>query len=214
VKVWSSGRKLMVIIPVFLLGATGTFGYLEWEGLPRRVLVADETQAIDHTIGAILQTRAKPTKYLLFSPEDIATVLAGAELRFRGSTSLVTQKLTADSGRVTWRNGKYDNHKVPGLFLRVQATMHGTSGSGPTTDTLMLKLPGLSTLGARFNDDPRISFNGNTPYAGDSVIMEIYKSYPDHAAVERARTPYLALSLAMGLLIVAILARAVIWSIS
>lgn len=213
-KVWSNGQKVMVIFPTVLIAMAGLYGYLEWDSLPSRALIAGSDQTLDHTIGAILQSRSKPTKYLLFSAEDITTVLAGAQLRFTGSTRLVSMRLSADTGRVTWRNGKFDNHEVPGLFVHVQATIRGGEGPASTEDTLMLKLPGLTTLGERFDDDVRISYNGNTPRWGDSVMMQRYAFYSDQAAVNRARTPYLVLAVTMALLTLVIVVRVVLWTIS
>lgn len=210
---WSSAQKIMVIIPTVLIGMVGFYGYWNWQSLPERALIPGRSQTLDHTVGTIIRSRARPYKYLVFSREEISTALADADLHFRGATRVADHHLSADSGHVTWRNGRADNHSVPGLFIRVEATLQPVEGSAAAADTLMLRLPGLSTLAARDGDDVLISYNGNTPRDGDSVMMQRYRSYPTAEAVERARVPYLVLTLLMAAIVLLIAARVAILSI-
>lgn len=212
-KSMSDAAKLMILLPTGLVAIIGFYGYSEWQSLPDKALLPARTQAIDHTFEAILQSRSHSGRYLEFTAEQSQAALVGAELRFRGSTQLVAAHLSAEPGRVKWWNGRFDHHNLPGLLVRLTATIRGGNAANLLTDTLILKLPGLSTLGNRFDDDARISYGGTTPKWGDSIIVQRYTYYPDDLAVEKARRPYLALAIAMGLLVIAIVAKVVIWLI-
>lgn len=206
---WSAGAKLAYIAVAVPAALTAMIGFWEWQAFPQKVLVPGQPQAIDHTVGAILRNRAKSSRYLIFSAALADSALEGAKLHFKGPVVVDNVQISAAPGRVTWRNGRYDRHDVPGLRIRVQASIRLPDGAPPSVDTLMLNVPMLSALGDRNGEDVLISFNGNSPRRGDSVIMQRYQFYPSPEAVEHARRKYLVLSVVAATAFVGIVARAI-----
>jgi hypothetical protein len=207
---WSDFDKLRFIVTFALVAMAGFFCYSEWQALPRRALVPGQVQVIDHTVGVVLRNKTNASRYLIFTPWLKDSALAGATLRFRGATAIEDVHISADTGHVKWRAGRFNSQSVPGLYVHVRARLRIPEGATVRRDTLMLRLPAVTAIGASRGEAPLISFNGLTPARGDSVMMQRYAFYPSLDAVERARVPYFALMCVFWLGCVGIAARAII----
>ena len=197
---WSKGTKLAHIVLASACGTAALGFYLTWDDAPRAAVIPGTTLSLTRTIDVAL--KSPRNTYWRFSPGDVDSALVGGQVRVTSGVTARIVGLTADTGRIRERHGRYSDHTYPGLHVQLSAEIEAVNRRGSGHDTVWLQLPGILRLGARVGDSALVVQSFQRPI--DSAIIKVLTHYPSAAAVRVARLPWLFASVACALLFVSI----------
>lgn len=184
------GEWLLHLSAGTLLLVATSWCVVSWQQVPERALIVGESRPLDRTIAALLKSDVHRGKYRIFGPDERARSVDGLQLHFDGSASVRDVRVSADSGTIRWRNGRYDHHAVPGMVVRLQGVVEAPTGPTQKPQVLWARLPALRAVGVELQESPEMASAPDVwPRPGDSIVVEQYRVFPDSQAIGRARVP-------------------------